>query len=266
MTDVIWINLAFVVGLMTIVWLISLPLRDVSIIDIVWGLGFVVVVWNTLFRVDTWTPWRIALAVLATVWGLRLSGYLLWRNWGEGEDRRYQSMRRRFGPSFWLTSLFIVFLLQASLVWVVSLPLQSALLAGGNGSVVIWVAVPGVMLWSVGLLFETAGDLQLAKFKSDPANDGKVLDRGLWRYTRHPNYFGDFLVWWGMAAIAFALGAAWWTVIGPVVMSILLMKVSGVTLLESSLKERKPEYQAYIGRTNAFFPGPPHPSQLGHSD
>ncbi|GAB4158644.1 MAG: DUF1295 domain-containing protein [Planctomycetaceae bacterium] len=254
--DVFWLNLSLILGLMTMVWLLSLPLRDVSIVDIFWGLGFVVVTWSTLLQTGHWSFWRIILACMATIWGLRLSGYLLWRNWGKGEDYRYQSLRNRFGSGFPVLSLVIVFLFQGALIWIVSLPLQSAL-SVTEPPLLMWLMIVGGLFWLMGLLFEAVGDYQLARFKADSSNSGKVLDRGLWRYTRHPNYFGDFLVWWGLGFTSIALGADWWTLIGPVIMSVFLMKISGVTLLESSLKERKPEYQEYIRRTNAFFPGPP---------
>ena len=254
--DFFWWNLALVTGLMTCVWLLSLPLRDVSIVDIFWGLGFVVVAWATLSQSGAWDGWRVALVVMTTLWGLRLSGYLAWRNWGEEEDRRYQSLRNRFGSIFPVLSLLIVFLFQGVLVWIVSLPVQFAL-SSSDFVAITWAAISGGILWFVGLLFESVGDWQLARFKAKPENDGAVLDSGLWRYTRHPNYFGDFLVWWGFGVCSLALGAPWWTLIGPAVMSVFLMKVSGVTLLESTIKDRRPAYRHYIQKTNAFFPGPP---------
>lgn len=254
--DFLWWNLALVTGLMTCVWLLSLPLRDVSIVDIFWGLGFVVVAWSTLLQSRAWDGWRVSLGVMTTLWGVRLSGYLAWRNWGEEEDRRYQSLRVRFGAGFPMVSLIIVFLFQAVLIWIVSLPVQFAL-SSNEFDTIVGVAVVGGVIWLCGLFFETIGDWQLARFKANPENEGEVLDSGLWRYTRHPNYFGDFLVWWGLGACSLALGAPWWTLIGPVVMSIFLMKVSGVTLLESTIKDRRPAYQDYIQKTNAFFPGPP---------
>ena len=250
-------NLAVVVGLMTAIWLLSLILRDVTIVDSFWGLGFVVIVWNTLLRSDEWTQWAVLLATMTTIWGIRLAGYLWWRNWGKPEDYRYQSLRKRFGSSFPLLSLAIVFLLQAALIWVVSLPLQTSLLNEGRTLAMPWLAIVGIVLWAIGLLFETVGDIQLARFKADQANEGKVLDRGLWRYTRHPNYFGDFVVWWGLSMNAMALGAPLWTLIGPLVMSVLLMRVSGVTLLEAAMRERKLGYREYVHKTSAFFPRPP---------
>ena len=235
--------------LMTTTWLISRAVKDASIVDIIWGLGFVVVAWIAWFAETD--ARSLLLAMLVTVWGIRLSGYLAWRNLGKGEDFRYQAMRHRYGSRFGLISLFVVFGLQGVLMWTVSLPVQAA--SRGALSVVDGL---GVGLWLIGMVFETVGDLQLAMFKRDPANAGKVLDTGLWRYTRHPNYFGDFCVWWGIYLVAFA-GGAWWTVIGPAVMTALLMRYSGAGLLEKTIGRRRPGYDDYVRTTNAFFPGPP---------
>jgi steroid 5-alpha reductase family enzyme len=235
--------------LMTATWLVSLAVRDASIVDIVWGLGFVLVAWIAWF--NEMDGRSLLVAALVTVWGIRLAGYLAWRNLGKGEDFRYQAMRRRYGRRFGLISLVIVFGLQGVLMWTVSLPVQAA--SGGQLSVVDGL---GVGLWLIGIVFETVGDLQLAAFKRDPSNSGKVLDTGLWRYTRHPNYFGDFCVWWGLYLIALA-GGAWWTVIGPAVMTALLMRYSGAGLLEKTIGRRRPGYDEYVRTTNAFFPGPP---------
>jgi steroid 5-alpha reductase family enzyme len=193
------------------------------------------------------------LTVLVTVWGLRLSGYLIWRNLGKPEDFRYREMRARAPRWFWLVSLFQVFLLQGALMWVISAPVVVTQLGGGA---VYWLDYLGIALWAVGLFFESVGDIQLARFKSHPGSKGKVMDRGLWRYTRHPNYFGDFAVWWGYFLIA-AAGGAWWTVFSPIVMSVLLLRVSGVAMLERTISKRRPDYEEYARRTNAFFPGPP---------
>lgn len=254
MLQIVLENLAVIAGLMTVVWLISLPLRDVSIVDMFWGTGFVIVAWVTLLPTGEWNAGRILLVTMVTLWGIRLSGFLTWRNWGEPEDYRYRAFREKYGRRFPIVSLFLVFLLQGLLIVVVSLPVQAALIQQGVDADLQWLSGIGVVLWIVGLLFESIGDFQLARFKADPSNAGKVLDRGLWRFTRHPNYFGDFLVWWGLSVTAFSLGAAWWTIIGPIVMTLLLTRVSGVTLLETAQRQRKPEYEAYRQRTNAFFP------------
>ncbi len=241
-------------GVGIVMWLVSVALRDVSIVDLVWGPMFLVVAlvhWQ--LAVDPGTRAGLMLTLVA-LWSLRLAGYLLWRNWGQGEDRRYQRMRARNDPGFWWKSVYIVFGLQGLLAWVVAVPIAAAMhTETGLG----FLAGLGVALWAFGLFFETVGDLQLAAFKRDPDNQGKVMDQGLWRYTRHPNYFGDCCVWWGLFLIAADAGA-WWSVVGPLVMTVLLLKVSGVALLERSLG-RRPEYAAYVARTSAFLPMPPAP-------
>lgn len=264
MTDILLTNAGAVVGLMIVVWLVSVPLRNVSIIDIVWGLGFVVVAWITFALAlsrDVYasselsgTPSAWLLPTLTTIWGVRLSGYLAWRNHGQTEDKRYAAMREKRALSFWWRSLYIVFLLQAVLLWIISLPLQYGIASAQRGW--SWTHGLGLVLFSVGLFFEAVGDWQLARFKSQPKNQGRVLDTGLWRYTRHPNYFGDFCVWWGLYMISIAHHSHLWTIISPILMSLLLMRVSGVTLLEQSLS-RKPEFADYARRTSAFFPLPP---------
>lgn len=243
-------NLLTVACLHTSVWLVSLAKRDVSIVDLFWAVGFAVVAWRTALTCD-WTPLSWVLVAMVTVWAVRLSGYLTWRNWGEPEDRRYGAMRDSWGRSFWLVSLLTVFWLQALLTWIVAMPVQTSIPRGGNFGI---FATLGLAIWAVGLVFETVADWQLSRFKAAAENRGKVMDQGLWRYTRHPNYFGEFLVWWGIYTATLEAGFLWWTLIGPVVMSLLLLKVSGVTLLEKSLKARKPGYEDYARRTNAFFP------------
>jgi steroid 5-alpha reductase family enzyme len=195
------------------------------------------------------------LAVLTTVWGIRLAGYITWRKRREpGEDYRYVALRERHPELFWLVSLNSVFLLQGALVWIVSLPLQVA--AGQDDPLGALDAI-GVACWAVGLCFETVGDAQLARFKADPGSRGQVMDRGLWRYTRHPNYFGDFMVWWGLYLIALSTGGAWWTVVSPLAMSVLLIRVSGKDRLERGMAERRPGYRDYVARTSGFVPLPP---------
>jgi steroid 5-alpha reductase family enzyme len=267
-------TLAVVLTTLFVLWLLSVAKRDASIIDPFWGTGFILVTW-TAFAMNPsasafvlwsgeydsvmWLPYgpprSMLLALLTTIWGTRLSLFLLCRNWGHGEDRRYQAMRVQHGQRFWWVSLISVYLLQGVILWFVALPIQVALVTASDASL-SWLDAIGGALWAIGEFFETVGDWQLARFKADPANAGRVMDRGLWRLTRHPNYFGDFCVWWGVFLIASSSGA-WWTVLSPLAMSVLLLKVSGVTLLEKTITERRPEYAAYQARTNAFFPGPP---------
>jgi steroid 5-alpha reductase family enzyme len=245
-----------VLALLVLTWLLSLRLRDVSIVDVAWGLGFVVVAWVALATGDGDAGRRTLLAALVTLWGLRLAGHIGARKLRHpGEDPRYGAWRTRWGSRFWLVSLVNVFLLQAALVWIVSLPVQGASAAdGGLGG----LDLVGVALWAIGLFFEAVGDAQLARFKADPSHRTEprpVMDRGLWRYTRHPNYFGDFCVWWGLGLIALSAGA-WWTLVGPAVVTLLLTRVSGKAHLERSMAHR-PGYAEYVRRTSGFVPRPP---------
>jgi len=256
LAGVLLANALAIIALMSVVWLISVPRRDVSIVDIAWGPGFGMVAWFTLVVADGADARRLLLAALTSIWGLRLGAYLAWRNLGRGEDRRYAAMRAHRPGSFWWWSLPFVFGVQAVLMWIVSLPIQAA---GGQRlpEGLVALDVLGIVLWCVGYFFESVGDAQLARFKADPANRGKVMDSGLWRYTRHPNYFGDFMVWWGIYAIALATGDAWWTIVGPITMSVLLIKGTGAALLEKTIGERRPGYDQYVQRTSRFIPLPP---------
>jgi steroid 5-alpha reductase family enzyme len=246
------IALAAVLGLMTLVWVASLFKRDASIVDVFWGLGFVLAAWVYALAREEGTLRGDLVLGLATLWGLRLSLYILWRSWGEGEDYRYREMRERSRDSFALKSLLTVFWLQALLLWGISMPLYQAQASRPAGLTLLDGL--GLVLFAVGFVFEAGGDWQLARFKSDPANEGKVMDRGLWRYTRHPNYFGDAVVWWSFFFFALATPRSLWTVYSPLVMTLLLLRVSGVTLLEKKLQETRPAYRGYAEETNAFFP------------
>jgi steroid 5-alpha reductase family enzyme len=241
-------------GLFAAAWLLSLPLRDSSIVDVLWGPAFAACAWLALALAPGGPgPRSVLVCVLVTIWALRLGGYIAWRNHGRGEDPRYARWRREAGPSWWWRSGLTVFLLQATLVWVISTPLLVAQReAGPLGP----LDLAGVLAWLVGFVFEAGGDLQLARFKADPSNRGQLLTTGLWAWTRHPNYFGDACLWWGYWLIAAAAGG-WWTVFAPALMTALIVKVSGVALLERDLKDRKPGYADYVRRTSAFLPWPP---------
>ena len=256
LTSVLAASAGAILVLMVVTWLVSVLVHDASIVDIIWGAGFVVVAATAAVVGDGFPDRRYLLLALVGIWGLRLSGYLAWRNLGHGEDYRYVAMRKKFGDRFWWISFFQVFLLQGVLMWVVSLPVQLSASAEEPASFGP-LALVGIALWTVGFLFETVGDAQLARFKADPANRGQVMDQGLWRYTRHPNYFGDFCVWWGIFLVAAETGPGRFGVIGPIVMSTLLMRVSGVAMLERTIGKRRPGYAEYVARTSAFFPRPP---------
>ena len=246
-------GLGAALALMSAVWLLSLAVNDVSIVDVFWGLGFVALGWLYFWHGPGTglRHWLVPVAV--TIWGLRLALYILWRNWGRGEDYRYAAMREKRGESFRWLSLVIVFWLQGAIQWVVALPLYQV--QRGTGPLALTgLDLAGLAVFAVGLLFESVGDFQLARFKADPAHQGQVMDRGLWRYTRHPNYFGDAMVWWGLTLVALATEGSWWVLISPVLMTVLLMKISGVALLEQGLTDTKPQYRDYVRRTSAFFP------------
>jgi steroid 5-alpha reductase family enzyme len=249
-------TLAATGALMVGVWLLSLVKKDASIVDIFLVLGFVLIAAVCYSATSGFHQRKVLITTLAAVWGLRLALHIFLRNTGKGEDYRYQAMRRRFGKRFPIVSLFTVFGLQGLLMWTISLPLQIAQISGERARLT-WLDWTGAVIWLIGFLFESVGDLQLTLFKADRKNKGKVMDRGLWRYTRHPNYFGDALLWWGFFVIALSTPRGVWTVIGPLIMTGLLMKVSGVALLEKTLAKTKPEYGSYVSRTSSFFPWKP---------
>jgi steroid 5-alpha reductase family enzyme len=240
--------------MMTILWIVSAAIKNVSIVDLFWGLGFVFVsAFYFFINNKGWNPRTILLMTLVSVWGLRLSAYLVWRNKGKGEDYRYKEFRRKYGENrYWWISFFQVFLLQGVLMWLISAPLLGAQFSGKEKTMG-FLDLIGMLFWTVGFLFEAGGDFQLARFKSDPSNKGKVLNKGFWRYTRHPNYFGDSAVWWGFGFFSLAAGS-YLPALGSVLMTLLIIKVSGVALLEKSLKDQKPEYREYIEKTSAFLP------------
>ncbi len=234
-------------------WLASMARHDVSLVDRMWpvfiaGAG---IVYASLLPASSLRA--ACLVGLVVVWTIRLGLYITARNWGHGEDRRYQAIRARNEPGFALKSLYLVFGLQALLAWIVSAPL----LAGMAGASPLGILdIVGFALAAAGIVFEAVADRQMARFKADPANRGRVMDRGLWRTTRHPNYFGEACVWWGLWLLALAAdpaGAAW-TVVSPLLMTVLLLRVSGVSLLEKDIAERRPAYRDYIARTPAFVP------------
>jgi steroid 5-alpha reductase family enzyme len=245
--------LVFIIGLMSVLWIISVIIKNVSIVDLFWGFGFVLT--NVFYFISTegFGSRKTILLILVSVWGLRLSGYLAWRNIGKGEDYRYKQFRIKYGEKrYWWISFFQTFLLQGILMWLISIPLLGAQYFGPEKSLCI-LDYAGIALWIIGFIYEAGGDYQLAVFKSSPSNKGKVLSSGFWRYTRHPNYFGDSSVWWAYGLICLAAGSIL-PVLGSLLMTALIIKVSGVTLLEKTLKDKKPEYKEYIEKTSAFFP------------
>ena len=253
---VLIINAVALIAALTALWGVSVAIKDASIVDIAWGSTFVLTAWITRFTADGHEARQNLLVILTTIWGLRLTLYLAKRSLGHGEDARYVSIRRRGGDTWWWVSLFKVFWFQALVSWLVSLPVQLGQVPDGAGSFVA-LAVIGTALWTVGIAFEAVGDLQLAKFKADPTNEGKILDRGLWGWTRHPNYFGDSAAWWGIGIVAASSGLGAVGLIGPLVMNYFLVKVTGKQLLERRMAKKRPGYAEYVARTSGFIPRPP---------
>lgn len=262
----VWLwGLAAVQVLMLVVWLGSLVRRDASLVDRFWGLAFVLLAWTYVVVAGTTGGARpVLVAVLVTVWGVRLAGYITWRNWGDGEDPRYRAMRARAPETFAVRSLVTVFALQGLLAWLISLPLLAVATRPGDLNVLDALAI---VVWVIGLVFEAGGDWQLSRFLADPANRGHVMDQGLWRYTRHPNYFGDTTVWvgYGLFALATGWGGAY-GLVGSALMALFILRVSGVALTEKrmgSSGSTREGYEEYVARTNTFFPGPPRPQRSG---
>jgi steroid 5-alpha reductase family enzyme len=237
---------------MTLLWLLSLRLKNASIIDIVWGVIFVILAWFAFtLTPQGYLPRKLLICRLVTLWGLRLAMHIGTRNWGKPEDFRYAEWRMEHGERWPWLSFFKVFLLQGFLLWSVSAPILAAQ-TSGFPAILTPLDFLGTMIWLIGFLFEAVGDLQLMLFKANWANRGKLLTGGLWKFTRHPNYFGEAVLWWGFYIIALAAGEGW-TIFSPILMTFLLTKGSGVSMLEQRLKE-KPDYQEYSQKTSAFIP------------
>lgn len=251
--DAVLYSAAVIAACVTALWLLSLRLRDASIADIWWAPGFAVIAWTA-----SETPLDATLRyggtlVLLTLWAIRLGGHLWVRNGGKPEDRRYQAMRAST-PGFPVVSLFKVFWLQGALQILVALPVFAI---ATSTEPLSWVDALGLSLILDGVLLEAVADMQLKRFKADPSSAGKVMDRGLWGWSRHPNYFGNAVLWTGVGVVGIGAAAPWWALVGPATMWFLLLRVSGVTMLESTIVDRRPEYRSYIERVSSFFPRPP---------
>jgi steroid 5-alpha reductase family enzyme len=242
-----------ILALVTLLWIWSIFIRNVSIVDIFWGFGFVVVNVIYAYMSGELNARKILILTLVSIWGIRLVIYLAIRNIGKGEDFRYQEFRRNYGPKrYWWFSFFQTFLLQGVLIMIISLPLLGIHSSATSGDLNV-LDYLGILVWIIGFTFETVGDFQLARFKKNIKNKGKVLNKGFWKYTRHPNYFGDSAVWWAYGIFSIAAGS-YWQIIGSIIMTLLIIKISGVSLLEKTLKDTKPQYRDYIQKTNSFFP------------
>ena len=246
-------GLVFAITAAVVLWLVSLRTRDVSIVDIFWGIGVAGVVDIAALVGQAGGPRTSAVLFLINLWGLRLAAHIWTRH--KGEDHRYAAMRTKFGSKWWWLSLFQVFLLQAVLIWFVPAPLVAAVLYGHMPMGALDYG--GMAVAGFALIFESLADFQLGAFRADPNSKGKVMDRGLWGWSRHPNYFGEALMWWGYFAIGFGVSHQWWLILSPVLITFLLLQVSGVTLMEEKMDERRPGYAEYRRRVSALVPWPP---------
>jgi steroid 5-alpha reductase family enzyme len=246
------ISLLAIASCMLVLWLVSIVIKDVSIIDAFWGTAFVLVSWIGLVVGHGVYFRKILLVLLVSIWGIRLSIYLFFRNHGKPEDYRYAAMRKR-DPNFTITSLYKVFGVQGLVVMLLSPPLWKVLQTHEPTTITVFDIV-GTLVWLFGFLFESIGDYHLSQFKKDKNNAGKLMNKGLWRYTRHPNYFGDAVQWWGYGIIALSIPGAWWTLYSPALMTYVLVRVTGASLLEKKLAKTKPEWSKYMETTNTFIP------------
>ena len=252
-------NFAFVLACVLALWAICLVLHDVTVMDSFWAIGLALMAVITYPQTAGAEDRRLVLIALSGLWGLRLGIYLFWRWRTHGPDRRYVRMldkAKDAGQSWAWASLTKVFLTQAPMLWLVALPVQLGQV-DQTPATLGPVAYVGIALALVGILFETIGDAQLTRFRGDPANKEKVLDTGLWRYTRHPNYFGDACVWWGLYLIAAETMTGLWAIPGPLILTWTLIKWSGAPTLERKLRKTRPDYAEYIRRTSGFLPLPP---------
>jgi len=244
----------FILAFMTTLWIISLILRNSSIVDPMWGTGLVLSNWVAFFLAQDGSPARKWLiSILVTIWGVRLTVHLLRRNWGKGEDFRYRKWREEAGPKWWWYSFFKVFFIQALVMCVLAAaPVVAQVSPTPAGLTILdLLAIP---VWATGFFFEAVGDWQLSRFLANPDNRGKLFNKGLWRYTRHPNYFGEATMWWGHYLVALSVPYGFLTIISPALITFLLLRVSGVTLLEKSMVENTPGYKEYVETTSSFVP------------
>jgi steroid 5-alpha reductase family enzyme len=248
-----FINLAAAAVLMTAGWVISLVRNNVTIADSFWGLGFILIAWLTFFITDGYMARKIILTLLVTFWGLRLFIHMSRRNRGKGEDPRYAAWREKHGPSFWIISLFKVFLIQALFQWAIAFGVQFGQISALPARLTVFDYL-GIMIWIAGFIIESTADYQLSAFIKNPVNKRKIMNTGLWRYSRHPNYFGESLMWWGIFVIVLSTPWGIWTIISPLLITYTLLKLTGVTLMEETEFAGNPEYQAYVSQTSAFVP------------
>lgn len=254
LTQIIPFSAASIFVYMTLLYGVSLLLKRYDIVDIAWGIGFIILAWIGFFFQPESTPRMVLITALITLWGLRLSIHILLRNKGKKEDHRYAQWRKEWGKLHMVRAYFQVFLLQGFLMLMVATPVYFA--SASSGTPLNILDFTGLGVWTLGFIFESIGDYQLSRFKQDPANKGKIMTTGLWQYTRHPNYFGEVTQWWGIFLIALSATNGWYTIISPLLISFLILKVSGIPMLEKKY-QGNPEFEVYKKRTSAFFPLPP---------
>ncbi len=248
-------TLVFVVFVYMSLWyVISLVKKRNDVADVAWGLGFVLVVWTGLFLSYDFHLRGLIVNIMVSIWGLRLAWHIYRRNVGKAEDYRYLAWRKEWGKWFYLRSYFQVYLLQGTLLFLIALPVL--LINKSAGTALGLIDAIGIFVWMFGFYFEVIGDRQLAQFIKNPANKGKLLQSGLWAYTRHPNYFGEVTQWWGLWLVALSVPNAVWSVIGPITITFLIFRVSGIPMLEKKLSEH-PDFANYKFKVSMFFPLPP---------
>lgn len=232
-------------------FLISLSKKRNDVADIAWGLGFVLIAWLSFFISENFSIRSLLANILVSIWGLRLAWHIHSRNKGKAEDYRYLAWRKEWGKWFYLRSYLQVYLLQGTLLYLIVLPIL--FINKNTGSSLNFFDILGVLIWLLGFLFESIGDAQLSSFIKNPSNKGKLMQNGLWRYTRHPNYFGEVTQWWGLWLIAINVPNYWLSIIGPLTITILILKISGIPMLEKKMAEN-PEFAEYKKKTSMFIP------------
>jgi steroid 5-alpha reductase family enzyme len=253
MSEALIIELTVIMAYMAVWFCLGQALRRNDVADIAWGIGFIVTAVSAMVFTENVTPRGLLITCIVVLWGVRLSSHVFLRNLGKQEDPRYRKWRKDWGKHAVIRAFFQVFLLQGVLIIIISLPVTIVITA--ERSPLSLLDILGVCIWFVGFAFETVGDYQLMRYKRNPANQGKIMTQGLWRYTRHPNYFGEVALWWGVYLIAVSVPLGWATILGPITITCLILKVSGIPLLEERYKDN-PEFQMYKRRTSAFFPLP----------
>ncbi len=251
MIEMIAISAGIAAIFMTGVWVFSLWKKDMSVVDAFWGLGFIAIAHHWFFRLEEATLRQFAVVYLVSLWGLRLAAHIFIRSKGKPEDPRYTAFRADWKENTWWISYFKVFLLQGGLTLVIALPVINTLADGSTEFT--FVNGLGILLWFLGFAFETTADYQLYRFKKDPSNKGKVMNKGLWYFSRHPNYFGEVCVWWGIFLVSLGTANCYISILGPILITYLLLRVSGITMMEKRY-EGNDAYTLYKQNTSPFFP------------